>query len=93
VTLHAAVKRRPRNIKRLVRFSLIAGAAAWWALVIRICWTMPQPDGRGVRTLVFNCPSGVAFITPIEKAALYGLVGVCVVLMLADLYGRARDHR
>jgi hypothetical protein len=87
------VKTSPKNIKNLVRFSLIGGAAAWWALVINICWSMPQPNGLGVRTIVFNCPSGIAFITPAEKAALYGLVGVCVVLMLADLYRRARDHR
>ena len=88
------VKTRLNTIATLVRVSLIAAAASWWALAINICATVPQPDLRGGRTIPINCPGNIAFITPLQRMLLYGLVPTCVVLVVVDVLikrHRSRD--
>ena len=88
------MKTRPNTIAMIVRISLIAAAASWWALAVNICVTMPQPDFRLGRTIPINCPRNIAFITPLQKTLLYGLVPTCIVLVAIDAWmkrNRSRD--
>jgi hypothetical protein len=88
------VKRRPRAITVVIRLSLMGAAVWWWSLLLNICSNTPQPDLASRRTIPFTCPvSGLAFITPGQRALLYALVPVCFVLMIVDVQIRRRGAR
>jgi hypothetical protein len=93
VTGHSAVSTRLKIAQTVVRVCLIVAALSWWGLVVNICWAMPQPDGLGGRMILFNCPSGIAFITRAERVWLYGLVPGCLAFVAADIVLRAVSRR
>jgi hypothetical protein len=82
------VKAQLKSIQTGVRLCLIVAAVAWWGMVVNVCWTVPQPDGPSGRTIVFNCPTALAFITRTEQMLLYGLVAACLVLVATDIFIR-----
>jgi hypothetical protein len=85
------MRRRQSLVGILIRLCLIASAVWWWSLLLNICSTVPQP-GIGRRTIPFNCPiSGLAFITPVQRNLLYGLVPVCFALTIVDFLVRKRQ--
>jgi hypothetical protein len=77
-----------------IRLALMAAAVWWWSLLLNICSNTPQPSLADHRMIPFTCPvSGLAFITPVQRALLYGLLPVCIALMIVDFRLRRRGAR
>jgi hypothetical protein len=73
----------------VVRLCLIGAAVWWWSLLLHLCSNVPQLDIAKRQTIPFACPvGGLAFITPVQRVLLFGLVPLCLVLTVVDVLGR-----
>jgi hypothetical protein len=87
------VRKRQTGVGITIRLLLLAAAVWWWSLLLSICSNAPPLNVARRQTIPFVCPvSGLAFITPAQRSLLYGLVPLCVVLVIADALKRRNDR-